>query len=122
MIEVLPSIRRPVGVVLALGLSAAALSGCGQDRVGIKKNKPAVILKHIYKDSYAQYDPAIGTTDFVDAQYDFLLRQCGRSGDTGADKQGCVEDTIAVSKETYDKFEDGESIVFDRDKYYTPQG
>lgn len=98
-------------LVLAGGIGCAAIAGCGADVIN---DKPATVVEHIYEPSYVSI---ISTGKsvipiFHAAEYDLKVRQCGREGDSDADKQGCVTSQVEVSKATWNQYKDGSTIVF----------
>ena len=96
---------------VACGLGIAALAGCSSPE--IEPDKPATVLEHIHHSAYTSFVPAgkgVLVPIYHPERFNLNLWQCNRSQD--ADSQGCVTLEIQVSRETYDSYPDGSTIVF----------
>lgn len=97
--------------ILAGGIGLAALAGCGAE---VNDNQPATVEQHIYEPSYTSLIMVgkVLVPMYHPEQFDLKVRQCDRAGDPDADKQGCVTATVDVSKQTWNQYPDGSTIVF----------
>ena len=102
--------RRVPVLLLACGLGTVALTGCGGPV--LEPGQPGTVVERDYDAAYVSF--VRKTPVYHAADYDLRVRQCGREGDDGADKNGCVTAWEDVSKEVYDAHPVGST--------YTPTG
>jgi hypothetical protein len=102
-------LRRGLAVVAA-GTGILALSGCG-DSAQITPGVAGEVVGREYDDRDVI---VVGRVVTVQPEEFFLrVKQCGHEEFTTPENElGCAIFTVEVSEETYQEFQDGESIVF----------
>ena len=95
---------------LGLGLGVLSMGACASAEA---QPGPATVIGHDYTGPYTTYVQVgkVPVIQYHPADYDLLLRQCGREGDEFADAQGCVEFEVDVNEETYNKYPDGSEVI-----------
>jgi hypothetical protein len=103
-------IRRPATAMVAVGVGIAALTACG---VEIEENKPATVIEHVDYPANVSFIMAgkVLVPIITPERFGLELKQCDREGDPDADAGGCVTAEVDVSRETYEQYADGDTIV-----------
>lgn len=105
--------KRGAQLVAAITLGSIGIAGCSSAE--IIPNRRATVVEHQYDDPDTRVvsvkPPAILNEP---ERFLLVLEQCDRD-DEFANEKGCVVDTVEVSEETYNAFEDGETIILEEE-------
>lgn len=107
--------RYRMGGMAAVGFGLLWLTGCGEPSPEIIEGLPATVVEHEYSAPYTTLIMAgkVMVPVYHPAQYDLEVQQCDRMADDRSDgnRDGCIQETVSVSSETYDQYKDGQEII-----------
>lgn len=109
------SVSRLGKITAALGMVGILVGGCSGPEV--LPNRPATVIAHEHHPGYFMTTMAgkVPITTYYPESFHLDVRQCDRMEDDTEDdvKDGCIVEHMTVSEETYNNYQDGDSIVFE---------
>jgi hypothetical protein len=115
-------LKHPVSKVMASCLAATALLGCGPTGPELRESDPAVVVGKEYddRDVWISYIPTgkslIPITNVDPEHYYLVVSQCGHPDFMDETTDGCGDFTVEVNQDTYEQFNNGDSIQFKGDE------
>ena len=111
------SVPRTIAAGLGIVMGSTALVGCAHYEY-VDTTEPATVIQHDYHPSYTsiivisrgKYGTSIIPV-FHPEQFGLEVRQCGKPEGENVDASGCINQEVTVTKDQYEQFKDGDTIL-----------